>query len=254
MTRSLERKTALVTGASGGIGRAIAQRLAGAGATVAVHFNSGEDRARETVDLIEQAGGEAFTLQADLMSVASIESLFDELDSRFTDRGHSGLDILVNNAGKGNGASIAKVDEALFDLIVASNMKSSFFVTKAALPRIPAGGRIISISSMVSVAATPQGIVYSLAKAAVNAFTRSLAAELGPRRISVNAIAPGATDTALMEPIMADPAMASWIEQMTAMGRIAHPDEIAAVALFLASPEGGWITGQTVQASGGMHL
>lgn len=254
MTGSLESKTALVTGASGGIGRAIALRLAAAGATVAVHFNSGEDRARETVDLIEQAGGDAFTLQADLTSVASIESLYDQLDSGLAERGHSGLDILVNNAGKGNGASIADTDEALFDLIVASNLKSAFFVTRAALPRIPSGGRIISISSMVSVAATPQGIVYSLAKAAVNAFTRSLALELGPRHISVNAIAPGATDTALMAPIMADPAMASWIEQMTAMGRMAHPDEIAAVAFFLASPEGGWITGQTIQASGGMHL
>lgn len=254
MTGVLESKTALVTGASGGIGRAIAQRLAAAGATVAVHFNSGEDRARETVDLIEQAGGEAFILQADLMSVASIDQLFDQLDRRLADRGRSGLDILVNNAGKGNGASIADTDEALFDLIFASNMKSAFFVTKAALPRIPSGGRIISLSSMVSVSATPQGIVYSLAKAAVNAFTRSLAAELGPRNISVNAIAPGATDTALMAPIMADPAMASWIEQMTAMGRMAHPDEIAAVALFLASPDGGWITGQTIQASGGMKL
>ncbi|MEJ7935419.1 SDR family oxidoreductase [Sphingobium sp. AN558] len=254
MTRSLESKTALVTGASGGIGRAIALRLGAAGATVAVHFNSGEDRARETVDLIENAGGGAFVLQADLTSVASIEALFGQLDNRLADRGLSGLDILVNNAGQGNGASIADIDEALFDHIVASNMKSAFFVTKAALPRIPAGGRIISLSSMVSVAATPQGIVYSLAKAAVNAFTRSLAAELGPRHISVNAIAPGATDTALMAPIMADPAMASWIEGMTAMGRMAHPDEIAAVAFFLASPEGGWITGQTIQASGGMHL
>lgn len=253
MTRSLESKTALVTGASGGIGRAIAQRLGTAGATVAVHFNSGEDRARETVDLIEQAGGEAFILQADLTSVASIGALFDQLDAGLAERGRSGLDILVNNAGQGNGASITDIDEALFDHIVASNMKSAFFVTRAALPRIPNGGRIISLSSMVSVSATPQGIVYSLAKAALNAFTRSLAAELGPRQISVNAIAPGATDTALMAPIMADPAMATWIEQMTAMGRMAHPDEIAAVAFFLAS-EGGWITGQTIQASGGMHL
>ena len=254
MTGSLENKTALVTGASGGIGRAIALRLAAAGATVAVHFNSGEDRARETVELIEQAGGKAFTLQADLMRVASIDALFDQLDSRFADRGHSGLDILVNNAGKGNGASIADVDEALFDSIVAANMKSTFFVTKAALPRIPDGGRIISLSSMVSVMATPQGIAYSLAKAAVIAFTRSLAAELGPRHISVNAIAPGATDTALMAPIMEDPAMATWIEQMTAMGRMGHPDEIAAVAFFLASPDGGWVTGQTIQVSGGMRL
>lgn len=254
MTGSLENKTALVTGASGGIGRAIAQRLAAAGAVVAVHFNSGEDRARETVDLIRQAGGEAFTLQADLTSVASIGQLFDQLDKQLADRGRSGLDILVNNAGKGNGAAIADVDEALFDLIIASNLKSAFFVTRAALPRIKTGGRIINISSMVSVAATPQGIAYSLAKAAVNAFTRSLALELGPRHISVNAVAPGATDTALMAPIMADPAMASWIEGMTAMGRMAHPDEIAAVAFFLASPEGGWITGQTIQASGGMHL
>lgn len=254
MTGSLENKTALVTGASGGIGRAIAQRLAAAGAVVAVHFNSGEDRARETVDLIQQAGGDAFILKADLTNLASIEQLFEQLDSRFAGRGRSGLHILVNNAGKGNGAAIADADEALFDHIIAANMKSTFFVTRAALPRIPAGGRIISISSMVSVSATPQGIVYSLAKAAVNAFTRSLAAELGPRHISVNAIAPGATDTALMAPIMADPAMASWIENMTAMGRMGHPDEIAAVAFFLASPEGGWITGQTIQASGGMNL
>src|SRR5690242_15597832 len=98
MTGSLENKTALVTGASGGIGRAIAQRLAAAGAVVAVHFNSGEDRARETVDLIQQAGGDAFILKADLTNLASIEQLFEQLDSRFAGRGRSGLDILVNNA------------------------------------------------------------------------------------------------------------------------------------------------------------
>lgn len=254
MSKSLDSKTALVTGASGGIGRAIARRLADAGATVAVHFNSGEDRGRETVDLIKEAGGKAFALQADLRSVDSIGSLFGELDSQFAILGYAGLDILVNNAGKGSGLTIAQVDEAAFDLMIESNTKSTFFVTKAALERIPEGGRIINISSMVSVAAYPQGIAYSLAKAAVNAFTRSLAAGLGPRRISVNAVVPGATDTALMGPALQNPEMVARIEQMTALGRIGQPEDIAAVALFLASPEGGWITGQTIQASGGMHL
>ncbi|WP_340313948.1 SDR family NAD(P)-dependent oxidoreductase [Rhizorhabdus argentea] len=254
MPGSLDNKAALVTGASGGIGRAIASRLADAGATVAVHYNSGEERALETVALIERDGGKAFVLQADLRDVGSITSMFGALEDQLARRGHSGLDILVNNAGKGSGTTIAQVDEALFDLMIDSNIKSTFFVTQAALKQMPDGGRIINISSVVSIAAYPGAVAYSLAKAAVNAFTRSLAAELGPRGIAVNALAPGATETALLSPTLQDPTMVSWIHQATAMGRIGQPEDIAAVALFLASPEGGWITGQLLQASGGMHL
>jgi len=247
---SLDGKTALVTGASGGIGRAIALRLSNAGAAVAVHYNSHPDRAAELVAAIEATGRRAVALGADLRSVPAVAKMFTAL----AEKKFEALDILVNNAGIGVSTNLAQTSEALFDDVLDTNVKGTFFVTQAALPLLRDGGAIVSISSMVSLAAYPSCIAYAMSKAAMNAFTRSLAAELGPRRIRVNAIAPGATETEFIGAYMQNPAMVSALEGLTALGRIGKPDDIAAAVEFLTSPGGAWITGQVIQASGGMHL
>jgi len=244
----LDGKTALVTGASGGIGRALALRLARAGAAVAVHYNSHAERAADLVAAIEATGRRAIALSADLRSVPAIASMFTAL----AEQKFEALDILVNNAGIGVTTNLAQTSEALFDDVVDTNVKGPFFVTQAALPLLREGGSIIAISSMVSLSAYPGCIAYAMSKAALNAFTRSLAAELGPRHIRVNAIAPGATETEFIGAYMQNPALVSALEGLTALGRIGKPDDIAAAVEFLASPGGAWITGQVIQASGGM--
>ena len=250
----LQGRTALVTGASRGIGRATALRLAQAGALVCVHYGLRADAARETVDLIERQGGRAFALGADLAACDTIGPLFAALDAELAAYRAAGLDVLVNNAGLGEMLTMAATDEAQFDRMFAVNVKGSFFVTRHALPRLNDGGRIINISSMVAFAAYPACIAYAQTKAAVNSLTRSLAAELGPRRITVNAVAPGATSTDFIGDLASDPAFMDALRAGTALNRIGEPGDIAGVVAFLASPDAGWITGQVIQASGGMHL
>jgi NAD(P)-dependent dehydrogenase (short-subunit alcohol dehydrogenase family) len=247
---TLDGKTALVTGASGGIGRAIAIRLAKAGARVAVHYGSGEERARETVTSIGAVGGRGFAVGADLRDTSAIAALLATLAGQGCDP----LDILVNNAGVGSSGSLAETSEPEFDRLFDTNVRGPFFLTQAALPRLRDGGAIVNISSMVSIVAYPSCIAYALSKAALNSFTRSLAAELGPRRIRVNAVAPGATETAFIAAFLQNQTVVAALEGATALGRIGTPDDIAAVVEFLVSPGGAWVTGQILQASGGMHL
>lgn len=250
MTASLAGKFALVTGASRGIGREIALALAAEGATVCAHYGARADGAAETVRAIEAAGGHAFALGADLGDMAAIDLLFAELDSR----GQANIDILVNNAGVGTMASLAETDEALYDSMFAVNLKGLFFLTRRAIERMRDGGRIVNISSMVSQAAYPACVAYAMTKAGVNCFTTAMAAELGPRRITVNAVAPGATATEFLGPLAEDPTIMEALGKAAALGRVGAADDIAKVVAFLASPAGGWITGQVIQASGGMHL
>ncbi|WP_455959529.1 SDR family NAD(P)-dependent oxidoreductase [Methylorubrum aminovorans] len=246
MSANISGKTALVTGASGGIGRAIAQHLAAAGAEIVVHYGSGHDRAEETVRLVTTAGGKARSVQADLSKTSDIEKLAGECAG--------GLDILVNNAGIARGYTIDHTSEEDFDSVFSTNVKGIFFLTKAILPRLNSGASIVNISSMVSIAAYPAYLAYGMSKSAVNSFTRSLAAELGPRGIRVNAIAPGATDTEFVSSVRDNPEIMAGINAATALGRMGTPDEIARAVTWVASPEGGWITGQVIQVSGGMHL
>jgi 3-oxoacyl-[acyl-carrier protein] reductase len=250
----LAGRTALVTGASRGIGREIALGLAREGAVVCVHYGQAADAAAETVRLIEEAGGRAFPAQATFGAGDAPALLLERFAAGLAPFGMEGLDILVNNAGVGVMAAIADTDEALLDRFLAVNLKAPFLLTRAALPTMRDGGRIITISSMVSVAAYPACIGYAMSKAGVNSFTRSLAAELGARGITVNAIAPGATDTDFLSPLRDNAPFMAAIRDMTALRRLGQPGDIAAVALFLASPAGGWLTGQVLEASGGMHL
>lgn len=252
--QSVQRKVALVTGASRGIGRSIATHLAARGYLVAAHYGRRRDEAELTLQTIKASGGEAFVLGADLSHADAIETLFGELDAELTKRGHDHIDVLVNNAGIGGGGGIADVKEAKFDRLFATNVKGTFLVTQHALPRLSDGGRIINISSMVSLAAYPGSIAYAMTKAALNSFTVSLAAELGGRGITVNAVAPGATDTEFIAEYVATPEGRQFFSSAAALGRLGTAEDIAGVVAFLASAEGGWITGQIIQASGGMHL
>lgn len=251
---ALSGKSALVTGASRGIGRAIALDLAEAGALVGVHYGQRKDGAEETAQMINEAGGQAFVLGGDLKDETAIEALLADLDAALARHGASGLDILVNNAGIGGGGSIDKVTTEKLDELIGTNIRGTFLLTQRAIARIPDGGRIINISSMVALAAYPGSIAYALTKAAVNSFTTSLAVELGPRGITVNAVAPGATDTDFIAALMAQPDLVEFYGNRAALKRIGTPRDIAAVVTFLASAAGGWITGQVLQASGGMHL
>ncbi|ONN71249.1 SDR family NAD(P)-dependent oxidoreductase [Pseudomonas oryzihabitans] len=243
--QKLAGKLALVTGASGGIGKAIAIQLAEAGAKVIVHYSGNKAAADMTVAAITERGGSALSVQANLRDSSAIDHLVEQIEA---------LDILVNNAGVADGADLAGTTRDQYDAVFDTNVKAIFFLTQALLPKLREGGSIINTSSTVSIAAYPDYIVYSMSKTAVNGFTRSLAAGLAKRQITVNAVLPGATDTDFLNSVRDIPGVLDAIASQAALGRLGTPDDIASVVTFLASPEGHWITGQLIQANGGMHL
>jgi NAD(P)-dependent dehydrogenase (short-subunit alcohol dehydrogenase family) len=254
VTGSLAGKFALVTGASRGIGRAIACELAERGAAVAVHYGRREQDARATVDAILAKGGTAFAAGADLADVDTLAPMVNEVMAEAALLGFDSIDILVNNAGIGGGGALGDLSAAALDRLYAVNVRAPFLLTSLALDRVQDGGRIINLSSMVSLAAYPGAIGYAATKAAINSFTRSLAADLGRRNITVNAVAPGATATDFIRSYLEDPASRAFFEKAAALGRIGEAGDIASVVAFLASDDGRWITGQVLQCSGGMHL
>ncbi|WP_322515731.1 SDR family oxidoreductase [Rhodopseudomonas palustris] len=252
--KPLADRIALVTGASRGIGRAIAVRLAQDGAVVGLHYRAERDKAAEALDEIRGAGGDGFLIAADLAAADGAaqlaEALIAELRSR---RDPPVLDILVNNAGIDDRKTIEQVTEADFDRMLQVNFKSPFFLIQKLLPVLADGGRIINISSMAARLSFPNMPVYAPTKAALSTLSRILAAHLGPRGITVNAVLPGATATDL-NPAASDPQRATALRDSIALGRIAGPDDIAPIVAFLASKDGGWITGETIEASGGQRL
>jgi 3-oxoacyl-[acyl-carrier protein] reductase len=251
----LKGKTALVTGGSRGLGQSIAQRLAAAGALVAVNYAENHGAAKETVAQIEAAGGEAFLVQAKLHGAAEAEQLVATLDQELTRRtGSNRLDILVNNIGGGDYGSILDVDEAVFDQAFNNNVRGAFFLTRALHGRLADKGRVINLSSTGARLTDPNIIVYTMAKAAVEAFTRVLAAELGPRGITVNAVAPGFTAGETNAHVTDDPVLSRQVIDATALRRFGTPEEIADAIYALASPLGRWITAQSIDASGGFKL
>ncbi|MDR2858546.1 MAG: SDR family oxidoreductase [Novosphingobium sp.] len=255
MQQDLAGKTALVTGGGRGIGRAMAERLAAAGAIVAVNYAGNHQAAADTVQAIEAAGGRAFTAQARIGDPGEIEKLVAALDAEFTRRvGDKGIDILVNNIGGGDYATILDSSEALYDQTFANNVRGPFLLTRALYHRIRDNGRVINISSTGSRLTDPGIIVYSMAKAAVEAFTRVLAQELGHRGITVNAVSPGFTAGETNRHVTDDPVMARQVTDATALKRFGQPEEIADIVYALASPLGRWITAQTIDASGGFKL
>jgi NAD(P)-dependent dehydrogenase (short-subunit alcohol dehydrogenase family) len=255
MEKDLAGKTALVTGASRGLGVHMATRLAGAGALVAVNYASDETAAKETVRRIEEGGGEAFTVQAKLGGEAAATELADKLDRELTRRtGSNGLDILVNNIGGGDYGPIVDATEEFYDQMFSNNVRGPFFLTRVLYHRINDFGRIINISSTGSRLTDPNIIVYTMAKAAVDAFTRVLAQDVGKRGITVNSVAPGFTAGPTNDYIVNDPVAAKQVTDVTALNRFGQPEEIAEVVHFLASPAGRWVTAQNIEASGGFKL
>lgn len=251
---ALARKIALVTGASRGIGRAVALRLASEGALVAVHYNTDRAAAEACVAAMDTAGGAGFALAADLATSAGPEQLFAAFDAGLGQRGSPvRLDILVNNAGIASRQPIDAVAEADFDRLVAINLRAPFFLMQKALPRLGDGGRIINVTSTAARIGYAETPVYAATKAALQSLTLSTAKRLGTRGITVNAVAPGATRTDL-NALARDPESAKQIAAETILGRVGEPDDIAAVVAFLAADAARWITGQVIEASGGLRL
>ena len=242
----LTDKVALVTGASRGIGAAIATRLAADGACVAITYSKGAQDAARVVETIEAAGGRAVAIQADATDPAAVRAAVDGVVATF-----GRLDILVNNAGTAVPKPFEETTLEEIDLVLDLNVRGLFVTTQAALRHLPEGGRIISIGSCVGERMMTPGLVaYSATKGAVKMFTQGLAREVGPRGITVNNVQPGPIDTDL------NPADDEWAEPQlaaTALKRYGHVDDIAPMVAFLAGPEAGYITGASLTVDGGTN-
>ena len=241
----LSGKIAIVTGASRGIGRAIALRLSHDGAAVAINYVNNAAGAEEVKAEIKTAGGDAIALQADVSKPADIQRLFDQAIEHF-----GRFDILVNNAGIRISKDVADIDEAEYDRLFAINVKGTFFACQQAARRLSEGGRIINISSAVTRMMLPGYSIYAASKGAVDQITRVLAKELGERKITVNAVAPGPVDTELFRDGKSDEQIQQ-MAQMAALGRIGQVEDIADAVAFLASDNARWITGQCIHVNGG---
>ncbi|MUG44576.1 SDR family oxidoreductase [Paenibacillus woosongensis] len=253
--KKLSGKIALVTGASRGIGRAIALRLGQEGALVAVHYGKNRGDAEEVVREIEHSGGEAFTLGRELGLLNSVTALYEAMDEALYSRtGNNHFDILVNNAGIGLPASIEETTEEAFDEIMRINVKVPFFLIQQALQRLRDEGRIINLSSAVTRISLPGIPAYSMSKGAINTLTLALSNQLGPRGITINAIQPGFVATDMNSAMLQDPSANKFGAEYSIFGRWGEPLDIADVAAFLASQESRWITGQCIDTSGGSHL
>ncbi len=246
--KKLSGKVAVVTGASKGIGAAIAKHLAAEGAAVVVNYSSSKTGADKVVAQISSAGGKAVAVQADVAKQADIDRMFAE-----TKKAYGRLDILVNNAGIYEFSPLDSITEEHFHKQFNLNVLGLILTTQAAAKLFDsAGGNIVNISSIVSTLAFPNAAVYSATKGAVDAITRSLATELGPRKIRVNAIRPGMVETegthaaGIEESEMQKQTLAA-----TPLGRLGKPDDIAGAAVFLASADSSWITGETFVIAGG---
>jgi len=252
---TLNGRTALVTGAGRGIGRAIAQRLAADGALVAVHYGSNETSARETVDQITRNGGHAFTLHGPLGVPDDVHTLYNRLDAALhaLDK-PAALDILVNNAGFNLHGAISDVTPHDFDQLMAVHARAPLFLIQEGLPRLRKDSRIINISSAATRIALPTSLAYTMAKAALEALTHTLAKELGPRHITVNSVAPGFITTDLNRHRWATPQAKAHHAAYSVFARMGHPTDIADIVAFLASTDSRWITGQSIDASGGTGL
>ncbi len=253
---ALTGKVALVTGASRGIGQAIAQRLARDGALVAVHYGARSTGAAETVKSITDAGGRAFSVRARLDgAMTELDEMFATLDKLLIEQtGEARFDILVNNAGVDRTGQIEEMTPEVFEEVFDTNVRGPFFLTQRALGRIRDNGRIIFLSSALVRAIRPVKIVYTMTKGSIEKMTMVLAHQLGPRGITVNSVAPGPVATDMIAPMLkGNPNAITEIAGYTALGRIGEPRDIADVVAWLASDDARWITGNHIDASGGQR-
>lgn len=247
MSKKLVGKVAIVTGASKGIGASIAKHLAYEGASVVVNYSTSKEGADRVVNEIVRYGGKAIAVQANVSDQGDIKRLLHETKNTF-----GPLDILVNNAGIYEFAPLEHVTAEHFHKMFDLNVLGLLLTTQEALKYFnPSGGSVINISSVASKAAYANTSVYSATKAAVDAVTKTLSSELGPRRIRVNAINPGLVDTEGVHRVGLDSDSRSRIESETPLGRIGKPEDIAPAVVFLASDDSAWITGETLVISGG---
>jgi len=242
MSQSLHGKTAIVTGSSRGIGRAIAEGLAAQGAAVVVNYVGNRKAAEVVVAGITGKGGKALAIQADISSVSDVRRLFDETESKL-----GAIDIVVANVGVAVIKPLTEVTEADFDQVFGTNAKGTLFTLQEAARRVRDGGRIIAVSTGGTKMFFTQTALYLGSKGAVEQFVRVLSRELGSRGVTVNALSPGFTDTDLLPE--RDRAVAAG---MSPFGRIGAPRDVADVAVFLASDEARWLTGENIQAGGGV--
>jgi 3-oxoacyl-[acyl-carrier protein] reductase len=247
---ALKGKVAIVTGASKGIGAAIAKGFAEAGAAVVVNYASSKDGADRVVDEIKQKGGKAIAVKGDVAKAADVKRIFEETKKAF-----GALDVLVNNAGVYEFAPLESTTEDEFHREFNTNVLGTILATREAVKYFgDSGGSVINVGSVASTMTPPNSVVYTATKSAVDAITRVLAKELGPKGIRVNSINPGGVETEGTHSggIIGSDFQKQMIAQ-TPLGRFGQPDDIAPVAVFLASPASGWLTGEVLVASGGLR-
>lgn len=245
MTNQIQR-VAIVTGASKGIGKALALRLAKDGLAVVVNYASSQAAADDVVREIETAGGKAIAVKADVGTSAGITALFDAAEKSF-----GGIDILVNNAGIMKLLPLTETDDAEFERHLTVNLTGTFYGIREGGKRLREGGRIINFSSSVVGMYGPGYGPYAASKAGVEAMTHVASKELGKRRITVNAVAPGPVETELFMTGKSDELVQNIIRNIP-LGRLGQPDDIASVVSFLVGPDSGWVNGQVLRANGGM--
>ena len=241
-----QTKVALVTGASRGIGAAIAERLAHDGFAVIVNYSGSAAEADDLVRAIGKTGGRALSVQADVSDPAAVRRMFDSAETSF-----GGIDVLVNNAGIMSLANIADTEDTTFDRLIAVNLKGTFNTLREAAKRLRKGGRIINFSSSVVGLYQPTYGAYAATKAAVEAMTHVLSKELRGRNITVNSVAPGPTATDLFLKGKSQEAI-DRLAKLAPLERLGEPQDIARTVAFLAGPDGGWINGQVLRANGGI--
>lgn len=257
MSGRLSNKVALITGSSRGIGRATALAFAREGANlIGVHYASNVDAANATVREIEALGAKAVAIEADLRNgKLAADSIWDQFKAAaIAQTGQAQLDILVNNAGIAPAQSLAQTSEAVYDDVMAINVKAPFFLIQVVAEHLRNNGRIINISTGFTRVAAPTHPAYAASKGALETLTLALALEFGPRGITVNAVKPGVTETDMNAQWLGDTEARAGAEAMSVFSRLGHADDVADVIAFLASHEARWTTGQAVDATGGARL
>ncbi|TLS39949.1 glucose 1-dehydrogenase [Streptomyces montanus] len=244
----LKGRTAVVTGGSRGIGRGIVERLARDGAEVVFNYASSSEAAEDVVRAVENAGGSARAVRLDLAEAGAAEQLMETAaESR-----SGGVEILVNNAALNfTPTPLADIDEELYDRVLTVNLKAAFLTVRYAARHMPDGGRIVNISTLNTHRAARGIAPYMISKGALEQLTAAAAVELGPRGITVNTVSPGATDTDLLRGTNPKEAL-DMVVQLTPLGRLGQPSDIADVVAFLAGQDSRWITGQNIRATGGL--